>query len=63
MEVTAGEQDLDFWLNFALTNDLPRVLQTIRTEGLPIPSVHPSWKAGSPIGGDAQKCMGGQPGG
>lgn len=54
--IRAGDPDLDFLLNFALTSDPGKV----RRAKLPIPSVHTSWKAGSPIGGDPQKCMAAQ---
>ena len=56
-EVRAGEKDLDFYLNFALASDLAAVRQAALDGRLPLPVVHSSWKAGSPIGGDPHKCM------
>jgi hypothetical protein len=57
----AGEADVDFALNYALLQDLDKLLDSLKRHEIPeipVPRVSTSWVHGGPIGLEPRKCNG-----
>lgn len=54
----AGESDIDFTLNYALLEDLGKLLDNLQYSEIPVPRVSTSWVHGGPIGLEPRKCNG-----
>jgi hypothetical protein len=49
--------DVDFALNYALLEDLTKLL-ALPNRQLPVPEIAPSWAGGGPVGDETLRCMG-----